>query len=287
MTGALAELERLALFGAITSGRLPPNATRPLMPWEVRAKVDFAGIDRTLQEGYTAATDVINELGRAVTNDLRLALAGAPSARAVGNIVTTWASTQSYGVRQAALTATTDMLKVLHTTATKAGAAVIREAHAQGVKAPLLPVQVSSHRLAGPSKAAPTATVARIQSAALGLGPLPDIEAATAAAEGVSLAGVIDLARQAVNLANGDGRAEQAQSPNMPDPQEIYSSELLDGNTCDPCGSVDGTRYDTLDDAMSDYPDSGPYVGCDGGARCRGTLVIVWGETTPGDQPTD
>lgn len=54
-----------------------------------------------------------------------------------------------------------------------------------------------------------------------------------------------------------------------------YSSELLDSNTCSPCTSVDGTEYDTLEEAEQDYP-TGGYHECEGRESCRGTLVKVY-----------
>lgn len=63
-------------------------------------------------------------------------------------------------------------------------------------------------------------------------------------------------------------------------PAKIYASELLDANTCGPCQSKDGHKYDTIDDAHKDYP-TGGYSECQGGPRCRGTLVAVYDEATP------
>jgi hypothetical protein len=56
----------------------------------------------------------------------------------------------------------------------------------------------------------------------------------------------------------------------------IYASEVMDENTCGPCADIDGTEYDTLAEAEEDYP-TGGYVECEGGLRCRGTLVAVYG----------
>jgi hypothetical protein len=53
----------------------------------------------------------------------------------------------------------------------------------------------------------------------------------------------------------------------------FYSSELNDENTCEACAAEDGTEFDSLDEAMGDYPSG--YVGCLGGNRCRGTVVMV------------
>jgi hypothetical protein len=57
----------------------------------------------------------------------------------------------------------------------------------------------------------------------------------------------------------------------------IYSSELLDTNTCEACAAVDGTQYTSQTEADADYP-TGGYADCFGGPRSRGTLVAVYGE---------
>lgn len=57
----------------------------------------------------------------------------------------------------------------------------------------------------------------------------------------------------------------------------LYASELLDRNTCTVCANKDGEEYDSADAALADYP-SGGYVSCQGGIRCRGTLVGVGDE---------
>lgn len=59
------------------------------------------------------------------------------------------------------------------------------------------------------------------------------------------------------------------------EPTSIYASELLDSNTCAACESIDGTEYGSLEEASLDYP-TGGFVDCEGGERCRGTLVVVY-----------
>jgi hypothetical protein len=54
-----------------------------------------------------------------------------------------------------------------------------------------------------------------------------------------------------------------------------YASELMDGHQCQRCKEVDNKEYDSLEAATADYP-SGGYHKCQGGARCRGTLVAVY-----------
>jgi hypothetical protein len=64
----------------------------------------------------------------------------------------------------------------------------------------------------------------------------------------------------------------------------IYASEVMDENTCGPCADVDGTEYFDLDEAEADYP-TGGYVECEGGLRCRGTLVAVYGQPEQLERP--
>jgi hypothetical protein len=58
-------------------------------------------------------------------------------------------------------------------------------------------------------------------------------------------------------------------------PKEIYASEILDQNVCSACNGIDGTEWSTLAEAEVAYPIGG-YVECEGGLRCRGTLVAVY-----------
>lgn len=58
----------------------------------------------------------------------------------------------------------------------------------------------------------------------------------------------------------------------------IYASELLDARTCPPCAAVDGREFESIEEARRYYP-SGGYWECEGGPRCRGTLVVVRDES--------
>lgn len=63
-------------------------------------------------------------------------------------------------------------------------------------------------------------------------------------------------------------------------PARIYASELMDSATCQFCVAIDGTEFESMDEAMSWYP--GGFVDCQGGDNCRGTLVGVYAdEATP------
>lgn len=65
----------------------------------------------------------------------------------------------------------------------------------------------------------------------------------------------------------------------------LYASEVLDKRSCDPCRAIDGRWIGNTDDpAIQDkieavYP-NGNYRDCEGGVRCRGTIVAVYGART-------
>jgi hypothetical protein len=53
------------------------------------------------------------------------------------------------------------------------------------------------------------------------------------------------------------------------------ATEALDRNTCSPCRQVEGTEYDTLTDALADYPTAVRYRACEGRDRCRGLIYAI------------
>jgi hypothetical protein len=79
----------------------------------------------------------------------------------------------------------------------------------------------------------------------------------------------------ALTAAMNDGRRALMASSEAP--ARYYSSEILDVNTCSACASVDGTQYESLEDTEQDYPGGG-FVNCEGGDRCRGTIIAVYQE---------
>lgn len=94
----------------------------------------------------------------------------------------------------------------------------------------------------------------------------------------VPKAGTVDAARQGIHTAHGAGRVDAA---DMQGASNIWSSELLDGRTCEPCEKIDGTEYNSMAAAKLDYP-MGGYRECLGEQRCRGTLVFLYLDPQPG-----
>lgn len=57
----------------------------------------------------------------------------------------------------------------------------------------------------------------------------------------------------------------------------FIATELLDANTCGPCAAIDGMEFEALTEANRFYG-SGGYIDCEGGPRCRGSVVAVLDE---------
>lgn len=63
-------------------------------------------------------------------------------------------------------------------------------------------------------------------------------------------------------------------------PKATYTAcEVNDLRTCQPCEDIDGTVFADLAAAQAAYG-AGPYRLCEGGIRCRGTVVATWDPAT-------
>lgn len=63
-------------------------------------------------------------------------------------------------------------------------------------------------------------------------------------------------------------------------PDRSYFAEGLLVHNCDPCAAIDGTVFDSLEEASEAYAGGG-YVDCEGGPNCRGVIVAVYAEQNP------
>jgi hypothetical protein len=61
----------------------------------------------------------------------------------------------------------------------------------------------------------------------------------------------------------------------IPGDHTFFAEGVLVHN-CGPCADVDGREYESIEDAMLDYPSLGGFFDCEGGERCRGTAVAVF-----------
>lgn len=84
----------------------------------------------------------------------------------------------------------------------------------------------------------------------------------------------------AVQGGQNAGRFEAFAAAGADVPTKYVASEILDANTCGPCADIDGTEFESIAEAMAAYPMLGAYTNCEGGPRCRGTVVAVYDEAT-------
>lgn len=276
----------------LAAGLVPPGVTRALFPHELAARTNFAGIATALADTTEQLTGRLEAGRRRLLDLVTQDLAAHPD---VTSAVRRLADLRANGIHQVA--GAGDVLDALRTEvedalATHAMTAAERahaEAVAQGVAVP------------PPSTVAPE-VFDRIDEAArrLTVGPAADLVAnlereawirsstATSAAHlandlrstvaGLSAQPLADYAATAA--ASVDGMARQGEAARIGEPASVYASELLDRNTCDACWSIDGFEFADTADARDAYP-GGTYRLCEGGPRCRGTLVFVWSKEEP------
>jgi hypothetical protein len=254
---------------------------------EVRAAVDFRSIDvahETVVAGVRALYDTsviptqIDALASAIVNTK----AGAPRTRL----------TRAGMAALSAPGAGRDDLAGHLTVAARSGAnAAAAELAAQGLTGVSVPDDAALAALVGDQADAITAMAAhgislaaqRKATSLVGGGRTPQSVADEVKAHlgGMKHQWTADQLQGAVTMAQNAGRlAVFASAQAAGAPLAYYASEILDANCCQPCSSIDGTDYATLADAEQDYP-SGGFTDCDGGPRCRGTLVATYGEQNP------
>lgn len=107
------------------------------------------------------------------------------------------------------------------------------------------------------------------------LGPAVTMAELEKFVEGTRQDGTVDLFNQANQAALGAGRNDTVASF-VGDFIVAFASEILDKATCGPCSAIDGTRFESLEEAQAAYPAG--YVSCQGGSRCRGIAVYVFDE---------
>lgn len=273
-----AALEQATIAAEHAAGHTPATAWRPMFPWE--RHVNFTALDDDMRRTYRRIEDALRGLRGAILDQFTHAIAGADDPEQLAARIRTFAADQRPQVQSAIIDTVDQIAGALMLGREKSRREVIGEAARQGVEPVRGRVPIGPSSYGGMAEAAPALLWQRMTMAATEAAtPRATAEEVVRAVRNASIKGAVDRARQSAHVAHGQGRTIGVDQ--LPTPAEIYASELLDTNTCDPCRAVDGTEYASLDEAMVDYPQSGPYAHCQGGARCRGTLVFVWpGEGT-------
>lgn len=315
MTPLELELEVLELevrLAEVAGGWTLPDATRELFPHERAAGVRFAELDRQVErtaERLARAAATVQDAALEHLGELALVdPEGDPDAALtqLRQLADPANGTPIPGVPELVDDLTDELAGELERTARDAAAEVLEEARRQGLPVPDGPVDLDDAaraQLRAQARRVAEQPVARTVGIALEAASTAHAAGATDAAgilypaleavEEASPKPLDDVARQASSSAQLVGRNAGAQL--APKPAAIYASELMDRATCGPCSRVDGRRYRTLEDALLDYPGAGGHVFCEGGQRCRGTLVYVWPTeapptidgTTPPEGPID
>ncbi len=285
----LGELEQAVIDAEHAQGLTPAGMHRPLTPPEVRSKVNFAAMDQAVTTAGQQTSSALTDLRDVIVAYIIAAVTVLPGANAVQAAINQFASKQPPEVQTAIRRATADIEQTLNDLYSTGADEVVREAVQQGVtpaEAVADGLSAAEGEFTATASVAPTAVWSGILSAAVKAGGAmaANADEVTNLVTSASIAGPQDLARQAVNVVHGLGR--QAAANGMGEtPLSVYASELLDGATCEPCQHVDGREYISLDDAYADYPDAGPYINCDGGDRCRGSLLFVYDESFAPSSP--
>jgi 2'-5' RNA ligase len=245
---------------------------------EVAARVDFAAMDQAWHKAVDSAVTAWADIQTAQRKQITAAVKAAADADDLDRLDTLTVDTGDGA----------DLLIArMIAYARDAGDAQQAEAEAQGVTIPnwslddeALTAAAIRDRLRQMGRtAARVLGVGLVQSAVRQAmrvwGSGSSEQVATAVDEhlaGLSQAAVEEQIGAAMSAAQNEGRfAVLAVAP----PATYTASEALDKNSCKPCRDIDGTQYTDLAQARKAYP-TGGYTECQGGARCRGTLVTVW-----------
>lgn len=282
----LAAAERELILAQADAGESVPHATRPLSAAEKRAKMRFKEIDDLQSAAARKATKLLTGNAQVYIMAVIGAIFGAERTLNPDQFVEEFTRLTRgeipADVAAEIESATGSMTDILATVFAGASLIAIGEARRQGAKQlpdGLRPVHGRYDTLARAVALHPwTRLTSKLQADLLTprtlAAPITRADVETTL-KSIPLDGATDLAKQAIHTAHGQGRHETMQEA-LPEPQECYSSELLDGNTCSKCAAVDGKEYDTLAEGLVEY-ETGGYGACLGGARCRGTLVSVYG----------
>ncbi|ASR84685.1 head maturation protease [Arthrobacter phage Beans] len=287
----LAEMERELVLAESDAGLSTPTAVRPLNANERRAMVRFGDIDDMERMAESrAATALIGlraEVNDALLDDL-FAEGDAVRPQQVADKLTTLLQQQPERVGRAVQKAQAAMVTILRDVYAESAKTVIDEAKRQGSNVKLLDdarlrfAETDSGIFDALGAAVASYFWQRVTgvlqkellSPARLMQPSMARDDAETIVASIDPAGAMDQAAQAIHAARGAGRYDQAEEF---EPEEIWASELMDGRTCRPCELVDGKEYATLAEARVEY-ESGGYGACKGGARCRGTLVMIYGD---------
>ena len=280
LTARISELlaDELVILAESEDGSSVSWASRPLTEQEQASGVRFGDI-HGLQETLLGVVEPVLAGLSAVTVAAVVDAAGR-SAKDMLATLAEWRVELPAPVAEEVARALPVVEDALATSFRESSRLVVREAGRQGVK--LTPVGEQPAWVRDLAETVTGKPVARVLDVARDLHAAPSAvvtppapEAVQEALEGISPKGPVDVARQANHAVVNAGRVETVEQA-VRKPAYLWSTEVLDGNQCGPCARIDGTEWETLEEARQYYPEGQGYVNCEGGSRCRGTLVFTW-----------
>lgn len=250
--------------------RPPASATTTVSPAD-HSRADFAALQQEYDDTVTALTAAWEDLQGSIIDDLVAQITLATTAAELVAIT-------------AAIPATLTLLAAVAPLLDSGAAAAIAEATAQGATLPA-PDLVAAHTalaevvdgtvavLAGSLSQSAASRALAFWGGALTVDEIAaqvrdHLEGLSGATPAYEFAGLASRAQNEGRFTAMDG---------APVGTRFYASELNDTNTCAFCETEDDTEFASMTDARRDYP-AGGYVACEGGNRCRGTVVAVYSE---------
>jgi hypothetical protein len=260
--------------GGVRAGRLS-GLRRELTPAEVRAGLDPLAI----QDQWAESLDLLLAQWPPIFRDQRDALADQVAALVDKGRVDKLAGLAVDSSAGAAL-----LKDAMITLAGHAAAEMAAEAASQGVTISLARAKVSAAAL-GKVATARAALAGSYISAAASRRALQVVtehdgsEAAgfvSEALDGLSQISLRDQLGAALSAAQNAGRVSVLEAaPESAGDAQYVATEVLDDNTCDQCEAEDGIVFASLEEAQAAYANGG-YIDCQGGERCRGTVMAIW-----------
>jgi len=280
LTARISDLlaDELVILAESEDGSSVAWATRPLSEQEQASGVRFGDI-HGLQEQLLAVVEPVLA-GLSAVAVAAVVNAAGRGAKDMLATLAAWRVELPAPVAQEVARALPVVEDALATSFRESSRLVVREAARQGVK--LAPVSEQPGWVRDLAETVTGKPVARVLDAARDLHTAPAAVVTPPTPETVqetltdlSPKGPVDVARQANHAVVNAGRVETVEQAERA-PAWLWSSEVLDGNQCGPCARIDQTEWETLEEARQFYPEGQGYVNCEGGNRCRGTLVFVW-----------
>lgn len=263
--------------GRVTAERSPSPLLLPPRPLrrnpnehEIRAAIDFMTIDSNYASMHDLLIQEVRQVRSFQADEIREAIL-----EANGNLSK---------LARLDVTARTDQAiqRHLQTAAQLAAGQAVTEARAQGVTLPQFDTEPLIEQLTARASAvdemlasefAQSASRNAIRLSGGGLSPQEVAEQVKSDLLAMSGAYAKDVLGGALQQSINAGRNFVFEHDEHAG--ELFSSEILDTNTCGHCIANDGKSYPDVAAAVRDYP-TGTFRDCDGRERCRGMVIKVY-----------